>query len=191
MTHGFGGVYLRENNLHRIIHLFLLVIFSSMLLAIFWSNLRNPRRHGFYRYLAFETLLVMVVFNADNWFQNPFSPWQIISWILLIASAILAVHGFYLLRVIGKPEGNLEATTQLVKQGAYRLIRHPLYDSLLLLGLGIFFKDPSWAGGSLVIALVAFLIATARVEEAENLEHFGSVYAEYMKETKLFIPYII
>jgi protein-S-isoprenylcysteine O-methyltransferase Ste14 len=36
----------------------------------------------------------------------------------------------------------------------------------------------------------AFLIATAKVEETENLEKFGSDYAVYMKTTKMFIPFL-
>lgn len=33
------------------------------------------------------------------------------------------------------------------------------------------------------------MIATARVEEAENLQKFGEDYAAYMKTTKRFIPF--
>jgi len=36
----------------------------------------------------------------------------------------------------------------------------------------------------------AFLFATARVEEAENLHKFGEEYASYMSKTKMFIPYL-
>jgi protein-S-isoprenylcysteine O-methyltransferase Ste14 len=36
----------------------------------------------------------------------------------------------------------------------------------------------------------AFLIATAKVEEVENLSKFGADYAAYMKTTKMFIPFL-
>jgi protein-S-isoprenylcysteine O-methyltransferase Ste14 len=36
-----------------------------------------------------------------------------------------------------------------------------------------------------------FLVATARVEEAENLRFFGEEYQEYMKRTKMFVPYLL
>ena len=41
-----------------------------------------------------------------------------------------------------------------------------------------------------VLALVAtaFLVATARIEERENMNKFGDDYAAYMKTTKRFIP---
>jgi len=58
------------------------------------------------------------------------------------------------------------------------------------LGGELFFKAPSILGGILVPEACAFLIATARVEEAENLRKFGADYAVYMKSTKMFIPFL-
>jgi protein-S-isoprenylcysteine O-methyltransferase Ste14 len=43
-------------------------------------------------------------------------------------------------------------------------------------------------GCILVLVATAFLLATAKVEEAENLQKFGEDYAAYMKATKRFIP---
>jgi hypothetical protein len=40
------------------------------------------------------------------------------SWLLLLLSLLLAVHGFYLLVVAGKPKGHIEDTSTLVKVGA-------------------------------------------------------------------------
>jgi len=42
----------------------------------------------------------------------------------------------------------------------------------------------------LVLATSAFLVATARVEEAENLQQFGTDYAVHMRTTKMFIPFL-
>jgi len=84
----------------------------------------------------------------------------------------------------------MEETTVLVMQGAFRYIRHPLYSSLLFLGWGIFFKDPSFIGSILVLAASAFITATAKVEESENINKFCNTYVEYMKKTKMFIPFL-
>jgi protein-S-isoprenylcysteine O-methyltransferase Ste14 len=35
-----------------------------------------------------------------------------------------------------------------------------------------------------------FLIATAKADERECIRFFGVSYQEYMKRTKMFIPYI-
>lgn len=113
-------------------------------------------------------------------------------------SLFLVIHGARLLRIVGEPDSErddpslvgIEKTTELVVVGAYRYIRHPLYSSLLLLGWGTFFKQPSWAGVGLAAIATFFLIMTARIEEAENIRFFGDAYQNYMKQTKMFIPFI-
>ena len=150
----------------------------------------DRQENGLYRFFAFESILILILLNAGKWFYDPFSIFQIISWILLFSSLILAIHGFHILHKIGKPKYGVENTTILVTQGAYKYIRHPLYSSLLLLGGGVFFKDPSIPGGILVIIASAFLTATSKVEEKENFNKFGNKYAEYMKRTKMFIPFL-
>jgi protein-S-isoprenylcysteine O-methyltransferase Ste14 len=108
----------------------------------------------------------------------------------LAASLFLALHGFYLLRKTGEPNGQIEATTKLVTGGAYRFIRHPLYASLIFLAWGAYFKHPTWGTGLLVLINFLACVATAKMEEAECLEKFGDQYAVYMRSTKMFIPYL-
>ncbi len=166
----------------------LFILASGGIVIFSFPSLRNPRSHGFFRFFAFETLLVLTLTNVGSWFIDPFSIAQVVSWILLGCSVFLAIYGFYLLRVIGRPQGNLESTTRLVIIGAYKYIRHPLYSSLLLLAWGVCLKDPGLF--SIVLALVTsvFLYATARAEEAENLAKFGHEYESYRQFTKMFIP---
>lgn len=166
------------------------VIASGGMISFSWPFLRNPQSHGFFRFFAFEFLLIQILVNVDQWFVDPFFLHQIVSWLLLLSSLLLAAHGFHLLLTIGRPKDGFENTTTLVLRGAYKYIRHPLYASLLLLGWGTFFKDPSLLGGSLALVVSVFLIGTARVEEAENLQKFGPDYAHYMKSTRMFIPFL-
>jgi protein-S-isoprenylcysteine O-methyltransferase Ste14 len=107
-------------------------------------------------------------------------------------------HEFHLVRRYGKPNGRrnekaligIEKTSTLVTTGVYGYIRHPLYSSLLFLGWGTFFKHPSWPGGLLALLATIFLMLTARVEEDENIRFFGTAYQEYMKQSKMFVPYL-
>ena len=154
------------------------------------GSLRNPRSHGFFRFFAFESILVLILLNLEHWFSNILSPLQIISWLLLLSSLLLAIHGFYLLRIIGRSKGGIENTTTLVRSGAYKYTRHPLYSSLLLFSWGVFFKDPSLLSSVLLLAILAFFVASAKAEETENLQKFGADYADYMKTTKMFIPFL-
>ncbi len=161
-----------------------------LILAVSWPSLRPPRTHGFYRFYAWIGILLLLVLNVNNWFHDPFSALQIVSWLVLIAAALLAAYGFYLLRAVGRPQGSFENTTTVVTVGAYRYIRHPLYTSLLLLAGGIFLKAPSLTGVILAALVAIGLVATARMEEQENLTRFGAAYAEYMAKTKMFIPWL-
>jgi protein-S-isoprenylcysteine O-methyltransferase Ste14 len=167
-------------------------IASVIIIWVSWAPLqvRDRRSHGFFRFFAWESILALILLNVEYWFTEPFSMPQFISWLLLCASLFLVVHGVHLLRVIGKPRGQFENTTALVKLGAYRFIRHPLYSSLLLLTWGVFFKHLSLLGSVLALVATAFLVATARIEEMENMNKFGEDYAAYMKTTKMFIPFV-
>jgi protein-S-isoprenylcysteine O-methyltransferase Ste14 len=156
------------------------IIFFIGSLGIFWVSirpLRQPGSHGFYRFFAWEIILGMFVINMRIWFVNPFAWYQIVSWILLAICLIPIIYGVFLLRTIGKPTNQLEATTHLVTKGIYKFTRHPLYASLLYLAWGIFFKSPSLLDGCLALVTTAFLYATARADEAECAIKFGEEYA--------------
>jgi len=170
-----------------------IIVFLLLSAGIIWyslPSLRNPRVHGFYRFFAFEAVLGLLLLNMRGWFRDPFSTHQLFSWILLAGSLFLVIHALTLLHRIGQPQGSFEQTTQLVKMGAYTYIRHPMYASLLYFAWGVFFKSPSLLDGLIAAVASAFLYATGRVEEAGNLDKFGAVYGEYIKETKMFIPYL-
>jgi protein-S-isoprenylcysteine O-methyltransferase Ste14 len=79
----------------------------------------------------------------------------------------------------------------LVEVGAYRHIRHPLYASLLFFGWGVFFKGLDLPSVVLALAATAFWIAAARYEEHFNVAHFGAAYTEYIKRTKMFVPFVL
>jgi protein-S-isoprenylcysteine O-methyltransferase Ste14 len=169
-------------------------LITGTILIIFFSwslSIKHKRYHGIPRFFAFESIYLLILLNIQVWFQDPFSLHQIISWILLILSAYVGLAGFLLLKRRGKSTRNFENTTILVKSGVYSLIRHPLYFSLFLLGTGVMMKDPDLPALILgVINLVAVYL-TAMTEEKEMIEKFGESYREYMKETKMFIPFIL
>ena len=171
---------------------------SAAIVMISRDSLRHPRSHGFFRFFAWEILLAMFVRNVDGWFARPSAWYQLISWALLTISLVLVIQGVKLLRDIGSrdqarddaPLLEMEKTSRLVTVGLYRYIRHPLYSSLLFLGWGMFFKSPSWLDAGLALLCTLFLIATARMEERENVGYFGAEYLEYMKHTNMFIPFV-
>jgi protein-S-isoprenylcysteine O-methyltransferase Ste14 len=65
-----------------------------------------------------------------------------------------------------------------------------MYSSLLFLTWGVLFKDLSWLSGIFALAATVFLVSTAKAEEAENIRFFGTSYQTYIKQTKMFIPFL-
>jgi len=158
--------------------------------------LKEHHLYGFPRFFAFEAILGLVVLNGGEWFNRPFSLPQLVSWLLLLGSAYIAIYSFRALRAYGVPDHSIqgagqlefEKTTHLVTEGPYRLIRHPLYASLLFLTWGVALKQINLV--SIMISIIASLalFLTAIYEERENLSKFGDEYAIYMQHTKRFIP---
>ena len=175
------------------------ILFTFFLIYISRASLLKPHSHGFYRFFAWECILILFLLNADYWFHSPFAWNQIIAWILLFICIAPLVLGVQSLTSHGKPISkragdesllSFEKTTQLVTTGIYKYIRHPLYSSLFLLTWGIFFKSFSVAGVALALVATFFLIFTAKADEVECVRFFGPAYSEYMLKTKRFIPYI-
>jgi protein-S-isoprenylcysteine O-methyltransferase Ste14 len=161
-----------------------------ILLFSWFLSIKHGRYHGIARFFSFESIFILVQLNAGVWFLHPLSMVQIASWLLLILSLYVAVRGFLLLVKIGRPDSNFENTSVLVKEGFYRYIRHPLYLSLFLLGTGSMIKDPHLLQILLGILNLAAVWVTSRIEEKEMIARFGDEYRAYMKETKMFIPFI-
>jgi protein-S-isoprenylcysteine O-methyltransferase Ste14 len=80
---------------------------------------------------------------------------------------------------------------QLISNGPYALVRHPMYTSFLLMGIGQMFLLSNWVvglAGILGFALLFFL--RVGKEERLMLEFFGPEYRAYMDRTKRIIPYL-
>ncbi len=178
------------------------IVFSVVTLALAFvsrASLLKPGSHGFYRFFAWEFMLTMFVMDLGAWFDDVHSLHQLIAGWLFFTSLVLVLSGVLMLQVSGKPDANrndvpmfpFEKTTTLVTHGIYRYIRHPIYASLFFLCWGFFSKHPSLLGALCGLAATTLLLATARVEEDENIRYFGDQYREYMKRSKMFVPFIL
>lgn len=169
-----------------------LIIGTILIIVISWFlSIKHKRYHGIPRFFAFESIFIMILLNYKVWFIDPFSIHQVISWMLLILSLYPVSVGFYLLKREGNPDSNFENTSKLVKSGIYGYIRHPLYLSVFIFGMGVLFKDPESIQIMLGIVIFISIIITSGVEEKEMIAKFGDEYKDYMKETKMFIPFIV
>ena len=78
---------------------------------------------------------------------------------------------------------------QLVTQGVYRALRHPMYSALLLYSLGQALVVPNWvAGPSYAVAMTLLIAFRLGPEEHMMLEEFGKDYEAYIGRTKRLVP---
>ncbi len=180
------------------VRLALFVLVTVGLVIVSRRSLAEIGSHGFFRFFAWEAIAALILLNLPFWFSDPFSALQLLSWVVLIASLLVLWQGITGLRS-GKPTESrtdnglfrFEKTSELVRSGIYRYIRHPLYASLLYLAWGVFLKEISWQSTTLTLIASLCLVATARADERECVRFFGSSYEEYMRQTKMFIPYLL
>ena len=78
---------------------------------------------------------------------------------------------------------------ELIRNGVYRRMRHPMYAAIFLFGIAQAMLLPNWVAG--LSALVSFapmyIVRTPR-EERLMIEAFGEEYEEYMRETWRVFP---
>jgi protein-S-isoprenylcysteine O-methyltransferase Ste14 len=179
--------------------LILFLILSIPITFLSRRTLFNIKSHGFYRFYAWELILLLVISNYRHWFEHLLSTKQIVSWIFLICASYTLIAGAILMKKAGKPQQyredatlfDFEKTTELIETGIFRYIRHPLYSSLLFLTWAIFLKNTTI--GLFLISLLSsvFLCLTALFDENECIAFFGEKYKDYMKRTKMFVPFLI
>ncbi|MFW9768412.1 MAG: methyltransferase family protein [Candidatus Thorarchaeota archaeon] len=111
--------------------------------------------------------------------------------IVYIVGGILVLRSRTQLGRYGDGTTKLKEDHQLLTEGIYNHIRHPLYAGGMIgrIGLGLSFRGYL---GTILYILIYFLIFRKRmeIEEQSLLSEFGEEYEEYMKRTKRFFPYI-
>lgn len=84
---------------------------------------------------------------------------------------------------------DVKATGQLIRQGPYRWIRHPMYLAVLLVTGALVADTPTWP--RLVIWGVLLLDILLKIHHEERLlvAHYPA-YATYRQQSKRLIPYL-
>ena len=83
----------------------------------------------------------------------------------------------------------IDAQHRLVTRGVYRFVRHPMYTSFFVSGIGQALLLANWIAGPAALVAVALLVGV-RVpnEEAMMISVFGDEYRDYMRRTGGVVP---
>ena len=151
-------------------------------------TLTNPTRRG----LLLEVGAIAVAIAGHNpWDSSPGALRWGFSSILAIAASLL---GWSAVRHLGRQfrvNAGLYEDHELVRTGAYAIVRHPIYSSLLaMLGSTIAMVTPwTWA----IVALALFIAGTEiRVHAEDGLlaSRFGPAFDAYKRKVAAYIPFV-
>ncbi len=84
----------------------------------------------------------------------------------------------------------LKENHELIRNGPYRLVRHPIYTGILLAILGTAIAQGEWRS---LIALALITVAFLRkisIEEAFLIQAFGNSYERYRSEVPALVPFV-
>ena len=132
------------------------------------------------------------------WAINPqwlaWSSLELPTWLrwLGVAGAVVAVWlGYLAHRTLGPnytPDLRTKLGHQVVAEGIYARIRHPMYTSFFVLLTTCFLLTANWLIGLLGLGYCLLIADRARHEERMLLERFGDEYRAYMQQTGRFLP---
>jgi protein-S-isoprenylcysteine O-methyltransferase Ste14 len=170
--------------------------------ALYWliSAMRVKavsQRESFARTLAHRSLLFLgYVLLVDRWL-----PWPLdLRWLpdLRIAGVVVCVLGLVIAIAARRAlAGNwssavtLKQDHELIRTGAYRFVRHPIYTGILTMCFGSAIEDGQLRGAlAFAVMLAAFLIKSRR-EERLLVQHFPDDYPAYKRDVKALIPFVL
>jgi protein-S-isoprenylcysteine O-methyltransferase Ste14 len=157
-----------------------------------WSRTSPVRRDPRARWgIGLQTVSYAVLWQGRFWMRSP-GVWRVdLSMVLLLLAVLLS---WTATRALGRHlrfEAALSPDHQLVRSGPYRVLRHPVYTSMLclLLGMGVMVATPLL----FLVALVLFLLGTeirVQVEDRLLADRFGEEFRRYQAYVSGYIPFL-
>lgn len=114
-------------------------------------------------------------------------------WYLLVTEAAGIFLGLYSIVVMRVGNFNIRPIVKtegkMVTHGPYRIIRHPMYTSILLALIPLLIHHFTWIRLTIMLILTINLVIKMVYEESLLKAHFP-YYSRYMKKTYRIIPFI-
>jgi protein-S-isoprenylcysteine O-methyltransferase Ste14 len=134
--------------------------------------------------VASQFVLILLLAVTTNWHDI-----HLPALLLFIVSFLLAGWAIRVMRI---GHFNVRPTIKdgaiLITHGPYRHIRHPMYASLLLAGVGLLLISCTWLRLAAFLALWLVLYCKLRIEEKLLAEHFPD-YARYQQRSCMLFPW--
>jgi protein-S-isoprenylcysteine O-methyltransferase Ste14 len=118
-------------------------------------------------------------------------------WLRWVGAAVAVVAvwlGYLAHRTLGvnyTPTLKTREGHQLVVQGIYRWVRHPMYTSFFAYFVASFLLIANWLIGLFGVVYSLLVAERASHEERMMLDRFGEEYRQYMHRTGRFLPRLI
>ncbi|MCL5742542.1 MAG: isoprenylcysteine carboxylmethyltransferase family protein [Acidobacteria bacterium] len=140
--------------------------------------------------LEFIAFATVCLFRRETAGQVP----ETLLWLAALLAVLAVLMGALPGRSLGR-EFRLQAMVtedhRLATGGPYRVVRHPIYASLLALLLATGITITQWT--ALAVSVLIFLMGTeirVRVEDALLARRFGAEFDAYRKRTAAYIPFV-
>lgn len=114
---------------------------------------------------------------------------RIPDYIRLAAAGLTLFAGWYLARGGMKAVfGTQREKAEVISEGVFRIVRHPIYTGALLFYLTAILSTLSLVSAAFWLLIIGFYIYISRYEEDILTEAFGNDYLEYKKKTGMLFP---
>jgi protein-S-isoprenylcysteine O-methyltransferase Ste14 len=109
--------------------------------------------------------------------------------VLMVFGAGFNIWGRIYLKTNWADQVRIYDDQQLISTGPYRMVRHPLYASIIWMffGAAMAYLNPLAAAETVLIFIPA-MIYRSNLEEQALSETFGTAYSSYRKKTGRFFP---
>jgi protein-S-isoprenylcysteine O-methyltransferase Ste14 len=138
-------------------------------------------------------VLVAVAFSIvwqGTFWSRSLPLWRVpVAIAFLVLGALLSWTGTRALGRQWRIDAGLNSDHQLITSGPYRVVRHPIYTSMLCILLATGFMIGRFP--LLALALIVFLAGTeirVRIEDGLLASRFGGVFLDYQRRVPAYIP---
>jgi protein-S-isoprenylcysteine O-methyltransferase Ste14 len=155
-----------------------------------WSRKSPQKRDSRWRWgLLLEAAGYVILWQGPFW-SRPLPSWRLALSVLFLALASLL--SWTSTRALGRYlrfGAAVDEDHQLIRSGPYRVVRHPIYASMLcmFLGMGFMVAPPLHFFAGLIFFIAGTEIRV-RVEDRLLADRFGEEFREYRRSTPAYIP---